>query len=156
MSGDTPTDRPGDPVAPRGVKVLLVLLLICGFGLAALPVTVYLFGRPDTRGENHEQTRDAPQPETPVKRTSDVEDPADDGVELGAASGVAAQEVAAADVSPVAPTISTRGPFALPEGWDDKWSPWFEHIDWVVGPDAGMAAARESGRPMLMFYTATW
>lgn len=45
---------------------------------------------------------------------------------------------------------------ALPEGVDEVWAPYFTNIPFVFGGDAGQAQARETGKPMMMFYTATW
>ena len=45
---------------------------------------------------------------------------------------------------------------ALPEGVDEVWAPYYAHIPFVFGGDAGQAQARETGKPMMMFYTATW
>lgn len=45
---------------------------------------------------------------------------------------------------------------ALPEGVDEVWAPYYANIPFVFGGDAGQAKARETGKPMMMFYTATW
>jgi hypothetical protein len=43
-----PTDQRDDrPATPLGVSIIVILLLICGLALAALPLTVYLLGNRD-------------------------------------------------------------------------------------------------------------
>jgi hypothetical protein len=45
----------------------------------------------------------------------------------------------------------------LPEGVDAKWALYYEHgIRYEFGSEAGLAKAAETGKPMMMFYTATW
>jgi hypothetical protein len=155
MPADTTPERDDQPVAPLGVKIIVIILLICGLGLAALPITVYLFGGPD-EGAGIDDTATAPTPLTAtaaarVAATEATSSPTPPAAALENPSPAAGSDAA------VPPAIGVaRGPFALPTGWDEKWSPWFENIDWVIGPEAGMAAARESGKPMLLFYTATW
>ena len=45
----------------------------------------------------------------------------------------------------------------LPGGLDPKkWGVYWKHIDFRFGSEAGLAEAAESGKPMMIFYTATW
>lgn len=226
MYGDEGEARYDRPAAPLGVKLVIVVLLVCGLALAALPLTVWLRGgeepgrialrnRTGTAlhhvrvvrivgdqerlvGGAHELADGAT---TDVTFSPDgglslrVEVVTDDGArhELPLALGepvvgdftttvelrpgpaiVVVRTTAPAPESSALPAPSRtdpapparaetaaaesprRGPYPLPEGWSEEWRPWFEHVDWAIGPEAGLARARESGRPALLFYTATW
>ena len=52
---------------------------------------------------------------------------------------------------------AAEGTAQLPEGVDEKWALYYEHgIAFEFGAKAGLAKAAETGKPMMMFYTATW
>jgi hypothetical protein len=45
----------------------------------------------------------------------------------------------------------------LPAGLSKKdWGLYWKHIDFLFGSEEGLRAAAESGKPMMIFYTATW
>ncbi len=158
MYGDaTDEERRDRADTPLGVSIIITILLVCGLALALLPLTVYVFGAEAEKAPivgPVQAEREVTSPPSAVARAVTtsatlaplpVADP-DPDADAGAAD----------DASAAVPHPETRGPFDLPEGWDELWEPWFAHVDWIIGPEAGMAAARESGKPMLLFYTATW
>jgi len=154
MYGDaTDEERRDRADTPLGVSIIITLLLVCGLALALLPLTVYMFGAkaeeaPVAAPTQAEREITSPPPAVaPAVTTSAT---------LAPPPVAALDNGTADDESAAAPHPEARGPFELPEGWDEKWRPWFAHVDWIVGPEAGMAAARDSGKPMLLFYTATW
>jgi hypothetical protein len=153
MYGETSDARDDKPAAPVGVKVVVVILLVCGLALAFLPLTVVLFGGADedAAGETPPAvTKTAPSdpPAMPEPTTEETD------------SGALPNGPEAPSESLANPSAETaavvRGPFTRPDGWNEKWDPWFQHVDWAIGPEAGMAAAKKSGKPMMLFYTATW
>jgi hypothetical protein len=222
---DEGSPRYDKPAAPVGVRIVVVVLLLCGLALAALPLTVLLTGGSEpgrltlenASGETLRGVRVVRIVGTqerlvgsahalPDGGSTDVTfDPEGDlslrlefehegglrtvplvltepatgdlatTVRIGEGLAVSVERTTAGGAAtppPVAPepaedssaapneapreTAAAAGPFPLPEGWSEKWEPWFRHVDWIVGPEAGMAAARESGKPMMLFYSATW
>lgn len=220
---DAPAPRYDRPAAPVGVRIVVVILLLCGLALAALPLTVLLTGGSepgrltlenasgetlrgvrvvrvvgaqerlvgaahdladgattpvefdpegrlrlriefDTGRGHHTVPLELGQPgdaDTRVRIGEDLAVRVLHAIAPAAAepesSAVPPPEPAAPPAPPADETArASAGPFPLPEGWSEKWRPWFENVDWAVGPDAGSARARETGKPMLLFYTATW
>jgi len=67
-----------------------------------------------------------------------------------------ADEEPTAEAATAEPAKSVR-PDAISEAdWDKHWSRYWKNIDFVFGSKAGLAAAAKSGKPMMIFYTATW
>ena len=148
MPGATTPERDDPPTPPLGVTIIVVILLVCGLALAALPISVYLFAGPD---------EDALVDDTPTGATDATPQTATAAASVRSTDAPSSPTPPTAALDAPSPAAGVaRGPYDLPAGWDEKWSPWFENIDWVIGPEAGMAAARETGKPMLLFYTATW
>ena len=227
MYGEQGDQRDDRPASPLGVRIVVIILLLSGLALAALPLTVLLTGASDAgrialhnaSGESLHSVRIVRTVGRQVRLVGSAHEIADgagtaitfepDGslrlridfdtasghhsvplvlqepvvgdfetlVEVGPqfevqvtrsarttadeSSAVPAPRPAAPPAPPAPPAATTLvattpGPFDIPDGWSEKWAPWFAHIDWVIGPEAGMAEARASGRPMMMFYTATW
>jgi len=154
MYSDATDDERRDRAdTPLGVSIIITILLVCGLALALLPLTVYVFG---ARAEEAQVV-------APARAEREITSPPPAGVPAVTTPATLAPPPvpdpatgAADDTSAAAPHSEARGPFEMPVGWDEKWRPWFAHVDWIVGPEAGMAAARDSGKPMLLFYTATW
>ncbi len=77
-----------------------------------------------------------------------------------AAPDTAGTETAAEEPTADAPTAEpakSGRPDAISEAdWDEHWSRYWKNIDFVFGSKAGLAAAAKSGKPMMIFYTATW
>lgn len=230
MYGETSTERDDKPASPMGVRIVVIILLLSGLALAALPLTVLLTGgeepgRIGLRNASGKMLRSVRVVRTvgtqarlvgsahevadgaEVEITFDSEGSLRLHIEFDTAAGhhavplvltepvtgdfiiaveispefgvsVSREPISAADESSSVPHPSppaplpdddtpdgtevpaelavAPGPFDLPEGWSEKWRPWFAHVDWVVGAKAGMEQARASGKPMMMFYTATW
>ena len=224
MYGEDGETRYEKPAAPVGVRIVIVVLLLSGLALAALPLTVLLTGRHEPGrmtlenatgqrlravrvvrivgtqerlvGAAHELadgTRTDVTFEPGDRLNLRIEFEADGGhraiplvvpapaagdtsttvrigqgfavtVEhAGRGDGESSRAPAPADAPPPGPgsTATAAAPddgagHPVPDGWSEEWRPWFRHVDWVIGPDAGMAAARTSGKPMMLFYTATW
>ncbi len=81
--------------------------------------------------------------------TAAVPEPADLAPSAGDATGPAG-EVAPETRAPADPLA------ALPEGVSEEWLPYFEKIPFLFGSQAGMTEAKKSGKPVMMFYAATW
>jgi len=91
-------------------------------------------------------------------------------VEAPKESGAAVPDPTVTDTSEGTAPGSTEGPAGevapdsrvpvekpqMPEGLDEKWAVYFEKIPFVFGSEAGLARAAETGKPMMMFYSATW
>ena len=66
-----------------------------------------------------------------------------------------AGEVAPGSRDPVDAVATVAKP-SMPEGIDGSWAVYFEKIPFEFGSKAGLAKAAETGKPMMMFYSATW
>ena len=91
--------------------------------------------------------------EVPVKEspTDAPAQPADEPATAGPAG-----EVAPDSRAPAEPETADAAAPAMPEGLSEEWAPYFAHVPFVFGSEAGLAKAAETGRPMMMFYAATW
>ncbi len=44
----------------------------------------------------------------------------------------------------------------MPAGLDEVWAVYYQRIPFRFGAEAGLAEAAATGKPMMMFYVATW
>jgi len=106
-------------------------------------------------------TAEAPDPAEPATSTdppaeTSTTEPGTGGTGSGPAGEVPADTREPSDGA-TAEKPAPPAKLALPDGVDEKWALYYEHgIDFVFGSEAGVAKAAETGKPMMMFYTATW